>query len=496
MHLNLSALVNLEWLLRDGAELSPLDATDQRAIVERARAGCELAADDLHRAAAVDRGFRRALALGWLAAMEQRNDVLPGPRIVHGLSVAQWLLVLCGLLTGYGTAAALLAYDGSSPVNVLRFVFVLFVLQVFLLGFTIWFFVGTRGSGRGPGVVHRAIAWLGQRFGGKGAGLDEALHSLRARRGLYADVERWALFALAQTFAVAFNVSALLVVVHAGLFTDLTFCWSTTVIDGGTMQGLVLFLSLPFCWFEAAVPTAEIVSASQWSRMPGAFVDSTTAERALLLAESWWRFLFAGLLVYGVLPRLLAFGCGRWFQARALARTGFDHAGYQRLFERLLPRAGGWQGPEPGAVVGAEPAAGRLGAAPLVPSMGGVAVAFVGWGSLARRSGAVVAQLAQRLGSDVRNVVVAGGAELAADNAAVEQLGNTDAVRVILLVAAGHQPTADVRDFLVRLRTTLGCEKPVVVALLGAEVGEQQAWKRSLGALDDPYLWVERMEAI
>ena len=72
----------------------------------------------------------------------------------------------------------------------------------------------------------------------------------------------------------------------------------------------------------------------------------------------------------------------------------------------------------------------------------------------------------------------------------------------MVAVAAGHQPTRDVRDFLRRLRAALPPAAPVVVTLAEVEAGgglrdaeadEFDVWRRALAALDDPYLWVEAL---
>ncbi|MCA8974140.1 MAG: DUF2868 domain-containing protein, partial [Planctomycetes bacterium] len=76
--------------------------------------------------------------------------------------------------------------------------------------------------------------------------------------------------------------------------------------------------------------------------------------------------------------------------------------------------------------------------------------------------------------------------------------------RVAMVLAAGHQPTADVLEFLGRLRTAIGSSTPVIAGLLefdgengcaDADEDEREAWRRSLAGLDDPYLWVDTMTA-
>src|SRR5690606_17221665 len=135
----------------------------------------------------------------------------------------------------------------------------------------------------------------------------DALRGMRSRRSLYADVERWTLFALAQRFGVAFNLGALVVALVLIAFSDLVFSWSTTLdVDAASVHRGVRAVALPWSWLPAAVPSLEVVEASQWSRMQGRFVGGTSADEAVRLAARWWSFLVAGLACWGLAPRLFA----------------------------------------------------------------------------------------------------------------------------------------------------------------------------------------------
>src|SRR5690606_32461925 len=170
-----------------------------------------------------------------------------------------------GLLAGGGAARALLAYAGSVPVNVLYFAVVFFVGQILLLVAMLGFVLRARRR-RSParaGLLHRPIAWLAARaFGPDGQSVVDALRGMRSRRSLYADVERWTLFALAQRFGVAFNLGALVVALVLIAFSDLVFSWSTTLdVDAASVHRGVRAVALPWSWLPAAVPSLEVVEA-------------------------------------------------------------------------------------------------------------------------------------------------------------------------------------------------------------------------------------------
>ena len=126
------------------------------------------------------------------------------------------------------------------------------------------------------------------------------------------------------------------------------------------------------------------------------------------------------------------------------------------------------------------------------------------WGSMARQRDRIRALAERRFGTAKLTLAAAGTADLDADRAAVRAVGQAKVARVAFVAAAGHQPTADVLAFLRLLRAELQGSTPVVVGLVDfsadgtfhdAEPDELEAWRRSLGALDDPYLWVEPMGA-
>ncbi|MCA8948620.1 MAG: hypothetical protein KDE27_03915, partial [Planctomycetes bacterium] len=95
MSLDLSALADLEWLLRD--ERSPLDPERERAIGERVVRDAAVESAAARRRADDDAGFRRRLALAWLEAVRADRADLPGQWLGRGLTIAGWLLTLAGL---------------------------------------------------------------------------------------------------------------------------------------------------------------------------------------------------------------------------------------------------------------------------------------------------------------------------------------------------------------------------------------------------------------
>jgi hypothetical protein len=236
--------------------------------------------------------------------------------------------------------------------------------------------------------------------------------------------------------------------------------------------------------------------------MRGEFAGGTELSQAIGLAAQWWRFLVAGLCAYGLLPRTLAWCFGRYRVRRALRRAPLDHRSFQRLYDRLLP-AVGWEGPAPGSVRGRAPGAGGATAAPDLATAPGAPAWLLAWGRLGQRREALAGVVAGRFGLELRQALAAGGADLGADRAAIEGLGEGSAERVVFVFEAGQQPTKEVLGFLRAARDRVGSGRPFVVLLVveeedgrfrDADPDEREGWRLAVADLQDPHLWVDALE--
>ena len=499
-------LVDLEWQLHRDAQGDP---SELRERDRRIGAGL-LAANGLDAPAArqrlSDRGFRETLSLGWLDRVRSKAAGLPGARLQQGFEITGWLLVVVGLVAGVGSARAFLAYDGKAPVNVLAFVAFFFGLQLLLLCLLV--FVMLRHKSTGTGGVHRMLARLTRSrlvdrlLGKRVRGLGDVLDQLRHRRASFADAERWLLFSMVQRFGLSFNLGAVLACLYLVTFSDLVFAWSTTLAaDANTIHGIVGGLALPWAWLgDWAVPSREVVAASQWARLTHSFVGDAPLASAIPLVARWWRFLVAGLIVYGLLPRTVAWLVGRRAYQRALGLAPLYHAGFQELYDRLLPSAIDWQGPTPDVVRSDRPSVVEQ-RAPLAVG-NDVPVGLVLWGRLATREPALVKTVALR--HPVRATYAAGGRDLHGDQVACDALSGDPPEQVLVLFEAGQQPTREVLDFLADIRSAIGQAKPLLIGLtVEGEAGcfrdapeaELAVWRRALASAGDAYARVRRITA-
>lgn len=508
--MKLADLLDLEWLLSDAAPggAERLAAAKGAAALACRGRGVEPAAARARLDG--DRGLREALAAALVQTARDRGEELPGRRIAHALDLVGWSLIAAGLVLGGSTARVVLAYDGTTPVNVLHFALVFGGLQIVLLVALVAFLVRARISRAepGPGLLHRPAAWLVQRaLGARGRAAAELLRTLRTRASRHAELERWTLFALVQRFGVAFNAAALIVAIALIAGTDLVFSWSTTLdLVADDIHAFARTVALPWSlvWPDA-VPSADAVRASQWVRMPGSFVSNQGLAAVQPLASSWWRFLVALLITYGLLPRVLALAFGVRRVRAWLRAASFDDAACHRLFDRLLPVPTAWSGPDPASVRGEAPAAHPdQPQSPHAPTAPGAAVMTLAWGSLAAQREGIAQLVRARFAHEQSGSFAVGGASLDDDAAALSAIRDARPPRAIVCFAAGQPPTADVLAFLRDLRGALGAGRPIVVLsietptpgrFVDALPEELAIWRRSLGTLGDAQLWLETLEA-
>ena len=153
--MTLADLIDLEAQLardRDG-EHATLAARD-RAWLGASAGGAER-----------DRG---ALLHRWLDAARDAEPgrLHPGASIERALRTTRTLLAILGLVVGWASATALLAFAGEHPVNVWDFLLAFVATQVLLLLLlVVSFFVPLGAFGRpAAGMVRGAVAWLHSRF--------------------------------------------------------------------------------------------------------------------------------------------------------------------------------------------------------------------------------------------------------------------------------------------------------------------------------------------
>ena len=424
---------------------------------------------------------------GSIASPPERQR--PGQRLAQGRSVVTAMLVVLGAVFGCGLAAAVLHYDGTQPVNVVRVVGVLVLPQIVLVLATLLLMAGrvpglgalqsllaTLNPGAVAAVVYRRLA-----------GDAVQLPGWQGARSAAARFARWQILTWSQAGAIAFNAGVLATAIALVAFTDLAFGWSTTLkVSAEETRTIVNVLAWPWhAWLPNAVPDQTLIETSRFYRLePGRILGNPAA------LTGWWPFLLCALLVYGLLPRVLLFLVAAFRLRAATRRLLLDEPQVTALLDRMAA---------PEVVLDSDaaeppPIERPEAAAPRSPGVAGNAHAVVWADSI--DAGAVRVWVGTRLGIEVDRVWEAGGGRtLEEDHHTAEVLAPAQPAALVVLVRAWEPPMLDFLDFLQSARAHIPNASLIVVPVAadGAPVDAVHlaTWQRAIARLGDRATYVE-----
>lgn len=435
------------------------------------------------------------LVTRWLASLPRRSTApTAGERVERAQVIVSWLVFVVFSLIGTTIALAVLQFTGDHPINVFVVLGVFVFLQwINLLG-TIVAFVRSRSS---PGFLAQLpLSALVRKLIIRIAGAEDTGRFL-ARRSLYGEVERWVLFRAMQLGAIAFNLGAIATFVAAVSFTDLAFAWSTTLqIEAEGLQRFCEGLAAPWrLWLPDAVPTLDLIGATQYFRLDSAYVNAPAGARVrdAALAGGWWPFLLMCLLVYGLLPRLVLAVWASVGIHRAFGKLSFDTPEEAEVIARLtIPRVRRVQENDPGNVAplgeGHQPLD-----RPQQLSQAEPAIA-VRWREAEISDEAFRKRLHERFGARVEGPIAnAGGHDHRQDEALLRRLEGSEQP-VLVLAEPWNAPDRAFKRLIQALRARGHSSRNIYVLLTTGGNDEQRAvWAGYLAELGDPYIALDAL---
>ncbi len=333
------------------AERKRLKERDRRLYLERIRGAVPKSAPEhtpQHRGAALRR---------WL---EQRRTVedpalrplLPGASFARAQRLVTIGLGIFGCIVGAGIASALLQYDGTHPVNVSWYLFVLVLLQILLAAMTtaVWALRRSRPvqavmeevsllSHVIRPVFSRVAGWIQrQRLAHVSADVRDRAKAktglLQSHYALYGPASYLPILIVAQIFGIGFNLGAITTTVALEWFSDLAFGWGSALdVQPQTIYDLARFIALPWSWAFGeglGYPTLEQIAGSRISLKDAL----STLDAGNLRAWRW--FLVLSVFTYGLLPRLMLLVLSVLTQTRTLASLPFTHQRTQAIYARMV----------------------------------------------------------------------------------------------------------------------------------------------------------------
>ncbi|CAB3919685.1 hypothetical protein LMG3410_05331 [Achromobacter aegrifaciens] len=266
-----------------------------------------------------------ARILARAALLAQRENLIPLIDTWRRSALAMLAaLFLLAAISGAGAALGALG-DGSRPVNVLWALGALLGLHA--LTFLLWLgsFLLRASSVTGLG---RLWLWATRKLarGPDSALVPQAFLNLLARAGAL----RWLFGSVSHLLWLTALCAALAVLLAVLSTASYRFIWATTLLAPDTFVGLTQALGWLPSLLGFPLPDASMIRAS----------DGAQALPAEAQAQ-WSLWLIGVLVVYGILPRLLAGALCVAGSLRALRRLRIDPSlpGFSALRDRLEPPA-------------------------------------------------------------------------------------------------------------------------------------------------------------
>ncbi|MDA3959770.1 MAG: DUF2868 domain-containing protein [Planctomycetota bacterium] len=466
-----------------GGQAEGLDARD-RAIGQAVR--------DQHQATIGD----QALLHGWVAAMRERSDHLPGARVVAVLNLLRAIGAVIAAIIGVTAASAVLHYDGSRPVPVLLVLALLVGIPGLLLLTTLALQLPglrrlfARSGGPLQWLCTQLALPLLRRALPSDAppGFAAALSGNLARRAggsfVYLGLLRASLASLVQQLGLISICAALITLLLRVVVSDIAFAWgSSLAVDAAWMGQWVDALSWPWAWaWTDGVPSESLIEASRYNHLEDRFSGAEGLMRADNAAalSAWWRFLAASIAVWAVAPRAItSFVFSRLFAAQCAQQGQRSEAllDHQEQLQRLR-NTGAARFRNHGAAP-VPPPAPHEAAAQDWPE--GAATVIV-WDQACDETQARTVIAAS--GGSVAAVSSAGyGSDAAVDRAAVQAVAAASGP-VTVVVAGDEQALAEPIAFLRDLRHAAARRELVVLLVGPAAEADRDDWAAALHALE------------
>jgi len=297
----------------------------------------------------------------------------------------------------------------------------------------------------------------------------QALYTLQAwltQSQRYQRLMLWYPLSLRQRFAVGLNLGL------AGMFLFFSFAsqpdfrWQSEQFNCTSLERATRVISWPWHWLAPqGRPSPNHIRITYHHPDP---IDahSDCQPTAGAVAPKWWPFLFASMLVYGLIPRVFLDVLSSWQVHRAARHVALHHPDSRELLLRM-------QRPlvDTGARVQPAPAGFTPPLASLEPEREAPTVSC-GRGFVFKWAGVLLSDdeihdlVRRQWGIDTVALYEVGGLDVSRDEKALFALETSRNIdQVLLLVEAWQPPVTDYRNFVTQLRQTLRDDQMIWVLL-------------------------------
>jgi hypothetical protein len=242
------------------------------------------------------RAQRLAPGLDAAAAMQRVTSTLRASAMALGL-----LAVVFGLSAGLATLG-----DAGEPVNVIWAL--LAVLLVPTLSLLLWIVSCLLPQAKG-GWLGQAWEWVANRWLSRG----KAARAWRAWSNVAEERQatQWWLAVVTHSLWVATLAGTLLAFLVAFSLRHYTFMWQTTWLEATVFVELAQAISAVPAWLGFNVPEPQTI-----------LMSGNQAIDQSIIRMQWAHWLVGAVLVWGLLPRLIALSASAFFLRRCYANVG------------------------------------------------------------------------------------------------------------------------------------------------------------------------------
>lgn len=418
------------------------------------------------------------------------SQVSSGSKAQQTINIVVTLLWLLGGICGWILTQTVLFYDGNQPVNIISALLVLVCSQLFtLLLLLVFSLLGLPGVLRSLSVFNPAVLLLGllKRINSDRLEALSKLISSTDITGTAALRQRLIVY-LAQHFTVALNLGIIAALLYLVAVSDLAFGWNTT-LDVDTHSVASWFKGISWPWHSvvpAAVPDLQLVETSRYYRLQGQLRNGDWQAEQL---GSWWIYILMCVLVYGLLPRLLALIISGVQYDRAVSGAMTSASGANQILARMSSPLVSTiaEGEDDSAIT-------KNVRPPLTKRQSGrdLPCLVIEWSEARSNTDKMTA-----VGIEPLQFFSAGGHQtLAEDRNIVVHISSHNPQGVAVVVKSWEPPMLEFLDFLRSLRERLDRACPLIVLLTAisgerVEAHQLESWEASLADLSDPALYVE-----
>ncbi len=334
----------------------------------------------------------------------------------------------------------------------------------------------------------------------------QALHTLQAwltQSQRYRRLTFWYPLNLSQRFAVGFNLGLVGMFLFFSFATQPVFGWQSGQLNCSRLERVTQVIASPWYWFNPqGRPSSNDIRLTYHQPDPfHAHSDCATGAGSVaselvaseLVAPGWWPFLFASMLVYGLMPRVLLDALSSWQVRRAARYMALHHPDSRELLIRMQ---------RPLVDTGS-----RLQTAAFSPPVDSpllepeVQTVISGRGFILKWAGIQIPDddihdlVRRQWGINTVALYEVGGLDVSRDEEALHALeASRDIDQVMLVVEAWQPPVTDYRNFVAQLRETLRDGKMIWVLLYHRDTDGDMVTPRE-SDLDQWRTTLERIDA-